>query len=159
MTYNGKNIDEPTIEMIQEYINLKGFKNLSAEDIFNRYQGNGWRTIKGTPVVSIETVVNIFNGLKNPNSSKKRRLTYRTEKYKELLQNEEWKAFREKVLEIHEYKCDICGEIENLQVHHKSYRKNGMNLTLPWAYYFNEMSVLCEKHHAEAHNVKVYSKV
>ena len=56
MTYKGIEIDNPTVDIIQEYINLKGFKNLSAEEISSRYQGNGWRTLKGTPVVSIEAI-------------------------------------------------------------------------------------------------------
>ena len=159
MTYKGVEIDNPTVDMIQEYINLKGFKNLSAEEIFSRYQGNGWRTLKGTPVVSIEAIVNIFNGLKNPNSSFKKRISYNSEKYKNLLECEEWKAFREIVLKLHDHKCDVCGEKKNLHVHHRQYRKKGNKLTLPWAYYFEDMAVLCEKHHAEAHNIKFTSKV
>lgn len=159
MTYKGNEIENPTVDIIQEYINLKGFKNLSAQDIFSRYQSNGWRTLKGTPVVSIEAIVNIFNGLKNPNSSYKKRISYNSEKYKDLLECEEWKAFRKNVLKLHGNKCDVCGEKNNLHVHHKQYRRIGKVLTLPWAYYFEDMAVLCEKHHNEAHGVKYYNKV
>ena len=37
--------------------------------------------------------------------------------------------------------------------------KKGNELTLPWAYYFEDMAVLCEKHHTEAHNIKFTNKV
>ena len=159
MTYKGEEIENPTVDMLKEYIHLKGFKNLSAEEIFSRYQNNGWRTLKGTPVKSIEAVINIYNGLVNPNSSRKKKVSYQSEKYKDLLQKDEWKAFREKVLELHNYKCDECDETDNLHVHHKRYRKRGNELALPWAYYFDDMAVLCENHHTEAHHILYINKV
>lgn len=162
MTYKGIQIDKPTIEMVQEYIDRMKFKNLSAFKIFNHYNSNGWRTAKGTPIVSIETAINACNSVVNPGSGKKKiEKTYNSEKYKDLLLTEEWKVFRDKVKELHGYKCDICGSTENLNVHHKAYRRIGAKkeLTLPWAYFFEEMQLLCKKHHDEAHEAKYYNKV
>lgn len=159
MTYKEIEIDYPTVDMIQEYIDLKGFKNLSAEKIFNLYEQKGWKSSDGTTVETIESVVNYFNGRINPNSSYRKRKLNNTEQYKELLQTEEWKCFRDKVIELHNNKCDKCEETDNLQVHHKAYRGRGKQRRLPWGYFFNDMEVLCEKHHAEAHNVKYINKV
>ena len=162
MTYKGIQIDKPTIEMVQEYIDRMKFKNLSAFKIFNHYNSNGWRTAKETPIVSIETVVNAYNSVINPRSSKRRnKTTYNSEKYKDLLLTEEWKVFKNKVKELHSYKCDVCGSTENLNVHHKTYRRTGAKkeLVLPWAYFFEEMQLLCKKHHDEVHGAKYYNKV
>lgn len=159
MTYKEIEINYPTVEMIHEYINEKGFKNLSAEVIFNEYEQKGWKTVKGTPVKSIEAVVISYNSKINPNSSYKKRKLNQSEQYKELLQTEEWRCFRNKVIELHNHKCDKCDETENLQVHHKAYRGKDKQRRLPWGYFFDDMEVLCEKHHAEAHNVIYINKV
>lgn len=159
MTYKEIEIDYPTVDMIQEFIDLKGFKNLSAEEIFNLYEQKGWKTVKGTPVKSIEAIIISYNSKINPNSSYKKRKLNQSEQYKELLQTEEWRYFRDKVIELHNYKCDKCEETKKLQVHHKAYRGRGKKRRLPWGYFFKDMEVLCEKHHAEAHNVKYTNKV
>lgn len=159
MTYKEMEIDYPTIEMIQEYINEKGFKNFSAEEIFNQYEQKNWLKADGNPVVFLEKAIDAYNSKINPNSSYRKRKSNNTEQYKELLQTEEWRCFRNKVIELHNHKCDKCDETENLQVHHKAYRGKDKQRRLPWGYFFKDMEVLCEKHHAEAHNVKYTNKV
>lgn len=62
MKYKGKEIITPTLAMVKEYIAIKGFC-LDAETVFNRYQERKWLTTKGTPVTSIEAVVNSYNGI------------------------------------------------------------------------------------------------
>ena len=159
MTYKEIEIDYPTVDMIQEFIDLKGFKNLSAEEIFNLYEQKGWKTVKGTPVKSIEAIIISYNSKINPNSSYKKRKLNQSEQYKELLQTEEWRCLRGEEVEGRGCHCEKREETKKLQVHHKAYRGRGKQRRLPWGYFFKDMEVLCEKHHAEAHNVKYTNKV
>ena len=166
MTYKGVEIDEVTVEMIQEYIDAKHFKNFTAREVFDKYQGNGWRTDngKGPLVKTLESVVNVYNGKVNPNSSFRKRkagaMVYRSEEYQHLLQTPEWDNFRRKVLELHHYQCDECGMNDApLHVHHKEYHRSKGSYIVPWGYFFSEVAVLCKECHQKAHGVRVYNKV
>ena len=153
MKYKGKEIGTPTIDMVREYIENKGF-NLSAEKVFNRYATNGWKTTKGTEVNTLEAAVNGCNSAKKkylPTSEEKR------EEYKSLLQTQEWQDYRKAVIAYYGSKCQKCGATDNLHVHHNAYQKSAA--ILPWGYYYKDLQVLCEKCHNEEHDVKITNKV
>jgi 5-methylcytosine-specific restriction endonuclease McrA len=71
----------------------------------------------------------------------------RKEKYKLLLQSDEWKQKRMVILKRDDFKCTSCCCKRRLQVHHKVYIQ-GKN---PWEYQDHCLITLCkdchEKHH------------
>lgn len=79
--------------------------------------------------------------------------------YNDLLEKEEWKNKRSRILERDYYCCRWCGERENLQVHHKYYSKYPNNeKVMPWNYPDDALVTLCRVCHKKAHNktIKVY---
>jgi hypothetical protein len=56
--------------------------------------------------------------------------------------------FREGCLERDSYRCVICGETENLSVHHIIERR----LWSDGGYYMENGATLCEEHHIKASN-------
>lgn len=154
MTYKGIEIDgAPTLDMVKEYIETKKF-NLSAKKVYARYVENGWKTAKGDDIKTLEAAINGCNS-----DSKKYGLTPKEarEKYCELLQTQEWKDFSSAVKKHYGNKCQQCGSTEGLEVHHNHYRRHGHSL--PWAYYYKEMTVLCHDCHQKVHDVKIVNKV
>lgn len=153
MTYKGEEIETPTLDMVREYIEVKGFE-ISAEKVFSKYAANGWRTAKGYEVKTLEAAINGCNSAKKkymPTQEEKR------EEYRSLLQTQEWQDFRKAVIAYYDNKCQKCGATDNLQVHHIAYKKSSAKL--PWAYYYKDLQVLCEKCHNEEHAVKIINKV
>ena len=61
MTYKGKEIKEPTIEMISEYISKMGF-GFSANEFIEYYSKRNWLTKKGQPIKTLESAINSYNG-------------------------------------------------------------------------------------------------
>lgn len=61
MTYKGKEIKEPTIEMISEYISKMGF-GFSANEFIEYYSKRNWLTRKGQPIKTLESAINSYNG-------------------------------------------------------------------------------------------------
>src|SRR5271157_1626596 len=49
----------------------------------------------------------------------------RKTEYQRYLESPEWKALREKILNIRGRECEECGLTEQLNVHHKSYKAWG----------------------------------
>lgn len=81
------------------------------------------------------------------------------ERYIELLNDNNWKIKRENILKRDSYKCKWCGDITNLQVHHKYYSKYpNEQKVLPWNYPDNALVTLCDNCHKKAHNkaIKIY---
>lgn len=80
--------------------------------------------------------------------------------YSDLLQNEKWKCFREKIKSRDNFQCKWCGAQKNLAVHHKYYLKLPNNdFVQPWEYPDDALITLCKKCHEKAHkkyNNKVY---
>lgn len=63
MTYKHINIgDSPTLEMIQEYIEYKQF-GLDPLQVFNKYNHRHWKTTKGQPIKTLESIINAENGV------------------------------------------------------------------------------------------------
>lgn len=54
--------DKPTKEQFQEYISRKGY-NIDVDFWYNKYDERGWLTKKKTPIQSLETLINVINGI------------------------------------------------------------------------------------------------
>jgi len=76
------------------------------------------------------------------------------ETYSKYLSDPRWREKRKEVVKEHHDKCDICGSVDSLQVHHKSYLWNLM----PWEYPSNYYQVLCKRCHAAEHGTKYMDK-
>lgn len=62
MTYKGKEIDVPTIEMVQEYILREKF-TFPAQIAYNYLEKELWSNKKGVPYPSLELALNVYNGV------------------------------------------------------------------------------------------------
>lgn len=82
-------------------------------------------------------------------------LSYEDLSYEDLLKCKEWREKREKILNRDNNKCVYCGEVHNLQVHHKYYSKypNGFRV-YPWNYPDDALITLCDRCHKKVHNKK-----
>lgn len=176
MTYKGLEIGRvPTLSVIREFI-IEKKMNLSAEEVYNHYEAMGWKTKKGTPIKSLETIVSSMNGIALMNEKrekekaerdiekKKRKLIRRRTiqireenmknckyvKYNKQLKDPRWLAFRNFVFTVRGRECEICGSKDNLQIHHLLYRKNSM----AWEYSTKDVAVLCSSCHSKLHGIK-----
>ncbi len=74
----------------------------------------------------------------------RRRRTGHSIAYRKYIQSAEWRAFRVKMLELRDYKCEHCHRSPRvLEVHHKHYR----NLTRETS---KDVEVLCQPCHRKA---------
>ena len=63
MKYKNVDIgDKPTKEQFQEYVSRNGF-NIDVDYWYNKYESRGWLTKKKTPIQSLETLINVINGI------------------------------------------------------------------------------------------------
>ncbi len=69
--------------------------------------------------------------------------------YEEQLVDKRWKDFREKVLNHNGKKCENCGSLHNLQIHHPRYIEGHY----AWEYGIDDVVVLCEKCHKLMHSI------
>lgn len=176
MKYKGKEIGTPSIEHIKDclkYFNIQKDK-FSPEEIFNEFTKRHWKS-NGKPIRNLE---NCIRGICNSNAwqyftdeykqskieqnKMLRKAKFQTKlnkkafsekviysKYNEQLKNPCWKAFRKFVFAVRGCKCEMCGSIVNLQVHHPEY----INGRKAWEYTCNEVVVLCEQCHRKAHGL------
>lgn len=63
--------------------------------------------------------------------------------YSEKLKDPRWKEFRQQILVANNFKCQICEEDKNLQVHH-GYYETGLD---PWNYNPDTVWCLCKNCH------------
>ena len=54
--------DKPTKEQFKEYVSRMGYI-LDVEYWYNKYNARGWQTKKKTPIQSLETIINVINGI------------------------------------------------------------------------------------------------
>lgn len=73
--------------------------------------------------------------------------------YANALKHPKWFEKREKVFKSRGKKCEVCGEVKQLHVHHKTYKIDDEtnNFFAPWEYPISNFSVLCDKCHSQAH--------
>ena len=63
MKYKNVDIgDKPTKEQFQEYVSRMGYV-LDVEYWYNKYDARRWITKKKTPIQSLETLINVINGI------------------------------------------------------------------------------------------------
>ena len=63
MEYKNVDIgDKPTKEQFQEYVSRMGYI-LDVEYWYNKYDARGWQTKKKCPIKSLETIINVINGI------------------------------------------------------------------------------------------------
>ena len=62
MTYKGKEITKPSIEMVREYILREKF-TFPAQIAYNHMEKELWQTKKGVPYQSLEVALNVYNGI------------------------------------------------------------------------------------------------
>ena len=64
--------------------------------------------------------------------------------YKAYLNSNHWKRVRKRTLKHYGYKCMICGNTNNLQVHHNNYKCLNHEC-------YKDLIVLCSYHHKMIH--------
>lgn len=69
--------------------------------------------------------------------------------YQSQLNSPYWKEKRNYIIEQRGSKCERCGNISNLQVHHKKYLKD----KLAWDYPDDLLECLCGSCHMKEHNI------
>ncbi len=79
-----------------------------------------------------------------PKPKKRRRKPFEPVNYFTYMTSAAWKRKRQFALDYHGIKCSVCGTSENLQVHHKHYRRLGREK-------MKDLKVLCEGCHANEH--------
>lgn len=144
MTYKGKKITAPTLEMIQEHIQRK---HMPADPVwvYEHYKKRNWKTLRGRPFKTLEIMIGAVNGLfcHGHSPMSKPKFTY-----EEQLKDPRWNAFREFVFAVRGKKCEHCGKENHLQVHHTKY----VGGRKAWEYTCKEVKVLCRDCHALLHN-------
>ena len=75
--------------------------------------------------------------------------------YKEKLQDKRWSLKRERILERDGHRCVICGNRDNLVVHHKQYHFSKLlnRFYDPWDYQDKYLITLCESCHRRGHEL------
>lgn len=172
MKYKGREIGEPILAQIEEYISVKGFC-ISPKETYDVYKARGWKTRKKQPIKTLEAMVDSYNGVvMSMELKKKEKIRDVNEEdvkekieeaklgnqklsiiqpYAEQLKDDRWKAFRCFVFAVRGRKCEICGCRRSLQVHHLWYFKNHN----AWEYTVNQVMVLCRNCHAKMHGKPV----
>lgn len=74
----------------------------------------------------------------------RRKIKTNNENYQTYLQSDHWKNFRKTQLIANNYQCQRCGSKDNLQVHHKTYKRRGHELS-------EDVIVVCNKCHEKLH--------
>ncbi len=74
--------------------------------------------------------------------------------YGALLFTPQWRAKREEILKRDAYKCVICSDTADLQVHHRQYHfiVRESNFRMPWDYSESLLITLCESCHKRGHS-------
>lgn len=67
-------------------------------------------------------------------------------KYSDFLKTLYWRSITKYKKERSNYKCELCGSTENLQIHHKTYIHHGKEI-----FYLNDLIVLCGRCHKNEH--------
>ena len=68
-----------------------------------------------------------------------------SQQYLDYLKSDTWKARRLAALERADFRCQLCGECDRLEVHHLTYERLGNEDP-------NDLIVICKSHHWMEHN-------
>lgn len=77
---------------------------------------------------------------------KKKNINLNKLPYLEFLKSDYWNKVRNKVLERDGYKCKVCGSIDNLVIHHKTYKHHGSELK-----HLEDLATVCSSCHKVIH--------
>lgn len=168
MTYKGIEIGEkPTIEMVKEYISLRGYE-LNAHEMFIKLDMTGWKKKNGKPIKKLESILDAMNGVylsftkkknaKGREFAKKKKEEKSKKKksvdYSELLKDPRWQKRRLEIMQRDNFTCQKCGNGLTsgvpLNVHHYVYHKG----YLPWEYPDKDLITLCRDCHHKLHEDK-----
>ena len=69
-------------------------------------------------------------------------------RYERFMASEDWRDIRTVMLDIYNHKCAVCGDTEDLQVHHLTYERFGGDERT------TDLQVLCKPCHEKAHGRK-----
>ena len=156
MKYRNEEIGIPTIEMVAEYIQEKGFA-ISPRKVYRHYNDNRWTSAGGYSLVTLETAINGCNSQLNIYGLDSDEIP---ETYKQLLNTPDWRSFSKRVKAFFQNKCQKCGSLGPLHLHHKVYyTKKGRLVRKPWEYEMKDLEVLCEDCHKKAHNEVVVNRM
>jgi 5-methylcytosine-specific restriction protein A len=72
--------------------------------------------------------------------------------YNSYLKSDDWASKRKSILKRDNYQCQACGSRQQLQVHHRSYKRAGHELAA-------DLTVLCRTCHMKKHERKVATGV
>lgn len=105
-------------------------------------------------IINMLTSDDLFNDINKPNVfgttvndlSKEVKFVHY---YNEFLSSEYWQEVRNKMLLLHNNKCQYCGSSKMLQVHHFSYNNHGDELN-----HIEDLRLLCKDCHRKMHNLK-----
>lgn len=67
--------------------------------------------------------------------------------YEDFINSKEWGIIRGKLFNIRGKKCEMCGNEDDIQVHHVSYKRFGGNELM------SDLCVLCKPCHMEIHGI------
>lgn len=151
MTFRGKEIPNPTLKMVAFFVKKKGLK-IVPRDLLIYMRECKWQNAQGEPYATLEGAILGYNAIKNvinKNPIKKEKIPYQ-----EQLKDRRWLAFREKVLKMKGNKCEQCGSIDGLQVHHKRYIYG----KYAWEYKTKDVMVLCAECHKRKHSLEIERK-
>lgn len=174
MTFCGENIgNTATLTQVEIYVAEKGLF-IEPQEAYDYWAKKNWLTNKGQPVKTLESAIDVINGIAILKSRKNGRTKEKPKKvtaknarraamrialenegktayveYQEQLKDYRWKSFRRFVFEVRGKKCEICGATDYLQVHHLKYRK-----VKAWEYTVNEVLVVCSSCHKKIHGIE-----
>jgi 5-methylcytosine-specific restriction endonuclease McrA len=74
--------------------------------------------------------------------------------YNDLLSSAQWLEKRKIILSRDNNKCQCCGKVNGLQVHHRQYHidKTSKEFRLPWDYQNKYLITLCDNCHSAGHS-------
>lgn len=67
--------------------------------------------------------------------------------YQQYLQTDHWQSIRKRELKYADYRCRLCDEDVNLQVHHRTYDRIGCERP-------NDVTALCQECHEKHHDIE-----
>ena len=146
MKYKGQTFyGKPPLLYVRDIIKKQKLR-IVPRDVYAYWQAKNWC------VDSLENAVKIYYNEKHPKpptkTTNKRKTIKNDLSYAEQLNDRRWFAFRERVFKERGRKCERCGSVEHLQIHHLEYK----GAKLAWRYKISEVIVLCDTCHSRLHH-------
>ena len=156
-----------TIEEIEKYLHSRRIPfEVTLVQVLEYWKIKDWLTLKGEKVRTVSSAVNVANSYviqqrrKNgvvdfgkilEQKEKSGEWINKKSPYNEQLNDERWKAFRDFIFAVRGRRCEACGRLTKLQIHHREYIQN----RFAWEYLPNDVMVVCGDCHRYIHKIKV----